>query len=136
MKMSLIILFITLSITLNSKAQSNNTGVEKDAVQKVQKCLREQNCESMQSEKGKAADQRAALITNNSKERKTELYDMSADIFATLMQNAGNDPNKAAELLQKAQTNPEAFLNSLTPEQKLKINNMAKQIESENNNRP
>ena len=79
--------------------------------------------------KAKAADDKAAEVAG-SKENKDEMYDISAGITRTLANRNGGDANKMQEELTKAATNPEAFYNSLSPEEKAQIHALAEKIGS------
>ena len=57
------------------------------------------------------------------------IYSLAADILGTMGKADGRDPNKVAGDLERAQANPEAFANSLTPEQKQKLHEIADKIE-------
>ncbi len=79
--------------------------------------------------KAKAADDTVQNLTGGDAAQTQQVYDISADAFAAIMQSVGNDPNKAMELLQKAQGNPEAFYNSLPNDVRIKIRGVASEIE-------
>jgi hypothetical protein len=90
-------------------------------------------------------DAREAYIRNNPNTRQAdkslrglagseqtteEMYQLASDIFAQITLKANGDPDKMMLLLQKAQSNPEAFAKSFTPEQKQKLSDLARQVES------
>lgn len=87
-------------------------------------------------QKAKTANEQVLSVTNGNEEQTQELYNISADIFTPLMESVGNDPAKAMELLQKAQTNPEAFYKSLPPEVRAKIKGVSSQIEQSSYKKP
>lgn len=60
---------------------------------------------------------------------KQELYNILADIMPLLEQQAGGDLVKMQNLMLKAQTDPESFLNSLSPDLKEKIKNIANELD-------
>jgi len=99
------------------------------ALQKTEECLRRQNCDAATTDAGKEAGRKALAAVGGSVRDKQELYNMSADIMPILFQQAGGDPAKMQALLLKAQTDPESFLNSLSPELKAKIRNIAIEVE-------
>jgi len=86
------------------------------ALQKTQDCLRNQDCDAAATDAGNAHD-------------KQELYNISADIMPLLVRQAGGDPVKMQNLMLKAQTDPESFLNSLSPGLKEKIKNIANELD-------
>ena len=57
--------------------------------------------------------------------QKDQLYGVASDIMGDLVRQTGGDPKKMLELMERAKANPEAFFNSLTPEQKAKITDMS-----------
>ena len=92
-------------------------------------CLKSQNCASAKTGAGQAADQKALQAAGGNAAGKQALYDISADIMPVLLQNAGGDPEKMQAILQKAQTDPEAFFNSLPADIQSKIQSAAETIE-------
>ena len=80
--------------------------------------------------KAKEADSKVNAVTGGDAVNNQKLYDISADIMPALMTSVGNDPVKAMELLQKAQSDPEAFYKSLPSEVRDKIRGVASDIES------
>lgn len=80
-------------------------------------------------ERAKTANSQVDSVTGGNAAQSQQIYDISSDAFSSVMQNVGNDPNKAMELLQKAQGNPEAFFKSLPPEVQAKIRGVASDIE-------
>ncbi|MGZ5051075.1 MAG: hypothetical protein ACXWF8_08530 [Methylobacter sp.] len=99
------------------------------ALQQTQDCLRNQNCAAASTDAGKEADRKLLEAVAGNAGDKQALYNLSADVMAVLFQQSGGDPAKMQALLQNAQTDPERFLNSLTPEMKAKIGNIASEIE-------
>ncbi|HEY8036794.1 MAG TPA: hypothetical protein VIF37_14535 [Methylobacter sp.] len=100
-------------------------------LQKTQDCLRNQNCDSVKTDAGKAADRKALEAMGGNAHSKQELYDISADIMPILMQQAGGDPEKMQAIMLKAQTDPEGFLNSLSLEIQAKIRNASNALEKD-----
>jgi hypothetical protein len=91
----------------------------------TQNCLRNQNCESAQTEAGIAADQHALAAVGGNAANKQEVYDISADIMPYLVQQSGGDPNKMLIIIQKAQADPEGFMNSLPANVQTRIRSAA-----------
>jgi hypothetical protein len=58
------------------------------------------------------------------------VYDLTADILANIVGDAKGDPLAMQQRMMDAQKNPQAFLNSLSPEQRARIKAMADKIES------
>ena len=99
------------------------------ALQKTQDCLRNQTCDAAKSSAGQAADQKALEAVGGNANNKQELYNISADIMPMLIQHTGGDPEKMQALMLKAQTDPEGFFNSLSPDAQAKIKNIANTVE-------
>ncbi|MCK9620955.1 MAG: hypothetical protein M0R47_10520 [Methylobacter sp.] len=99
------------------------------ALQKTQDCLRNQNCDAARTEAGIAANQKALEAVGGNARDMQELYNISADIMPILEQQAGGDPVKMQALMLKAQTDPEGFLNSLSPEIRAMIKNVSNAVE-------
>ncbi|MFI3186924.1 MAG: hypothetical protein QX198_13210 [Methylococcaceae bacterium] len=99
------------------------------ALQKTQDCLRNQNCNSMTSNAGMNADQKALeAVGGNAKQ---ELYNIAADVLPILIQQTDGDPAKMQAMMLKAQTDPESFLNSLPPDMQTKIKNAANGLKNQ-----
>lgn len=99
------------------------------ALQQTQDCLRNQNCAAATTAAGKEADRKLLEAVGGSAGDKQAMYNLSADVMTVLFQQTGGDPAKMQMLLQKAQTDPESFLNSLPPDMKAKIGNIASEME-------
>ena len=76
-----------------------------------------------------AANQKALEAVGGNARDMQELYNISADVMAILEQQAGGDPAKMQALMLNAQTDPESFLNSLSPEIQAKIKNVSNAVE-------
>ena len=77
-----------------------------------------------------AADSKAAAAVGGSAANKDQIYGISADVFDKMATSSGGDSTKMQEQLAKAQSDPQAFFNSMTPEQKSAIESLAKQIQA------
>jgi hypothetical protein len=100
------------------------------ALQQTQDCLRNQNCDAAKTDDaGRAAVQKALEAVGGNAGNLQELYNISVDIMPILLQQAGGDPVKMQAIMLKAQTDPESFLNSLTPEVQAKIKNVSNVME-------
>jgi hypothetical protein len=58
------------------------------------------------------------------------IYELSAEILATLTDAAGGDPDKMMKIIQEAEANPEKLAEKLTPAQRAKLQELAKQLEA------
>ena len=61
-------------------------------------------------------------------QKKEEMYQISSDIMSDLTKKTNGDPVKMLEIMEKAKTNPEAFFNSLTPEEQAKIRGLSQRL--------
>jgi hypothetical protein len=95
------------------------------ALRQTQECLRNNNCESATTVEGKAAAQQALSAVGGDVAKQQGLNNLAADIMPILVQQSGGDPQKMQELMLKAQTNPEQFINSLPLNLQAQIKNAA-----------
>lgn len=63
-------------------------------------------------------------------ENAQEIYDIAAQVAAGLAKQAGGDPSKMEKILQKAQSDPEGFANTLAPADRARIKELAGKIEA------
>ena len=99
------------------------------ALQKTQDCLKSQNCDAAKSSAGQAADQKALEAVGGDAKQKQAMYNISAEIMPVLIQQSGGDAEKMKVLIQKAQTDPQGFFNSLPPNIQAQIRESAKSVE-------
>lgn len=74
------------------------------------------------------ADLRARALSKNPENLK-ELYSISGDIFADMVRGNQGDTEKIKNGLQKGTIDPRTFYDSLSPEQKRRIKELAEDIE-------
>jgi len=105
-----------------------------EALEKTQKLLRDP------SQRNAAMNQSPDARSNDAELQKLMggkgtggVYDLSADIFAKIVSESNGDVVVMQQKLEQAQTNPEAFLKSLTPEQQARIKSMANQASEKRN---
>lgn len=125
-KVNLFVLLLVVGLFFQNSYADDDIG---SALQKTQDCLRHQNCDSLNTDTGRTANQNALEAVDGNDRNKQELYNISAEIMPILLQQAGEDPAKMQATLLKAQTDPESFLNSLPPEIQVKIKNAAILVE-------
>jgi len=70
-----------------------------------------------------------ARATGNSEADTQALYELSADVLATLTELSGGDAEKMMKILEEAKSHPEKFAESFTPAQREKLAQLARQIE-------
>ncbi|MBL6986839.1 MAG: hypothetical protein ISR72_07345 [Methylobacter sp.] len=125
-KVNLFVLLLVVGMSFQNVYAEDDTG---SALQKTQDCLRNQNCDAAKTDAGKAANQKALAAVGGNAENMQELYNISADIMPLLLQQADGDPAKMQAIMLKAQTDPEGFLNSLSPEIQAMITKTASDVE-------
>lgn len=101
------------------------------ALQETQDVLRNPALRAMQPEmKGPAGaalqGQLDALGGTSADQEK--IYQMAAEILGDLAKQANGDPAQMEKILEQAKKNPEAFANSLTPQQQQQIKDLAKKL--------
>lgn len=99
------------------------------ALEQTQDCLKNKTCEAAKTEAGKVADKKALEAVAGNVSAQQELYNISAEIMPILVQQSGGDPAKMQALMQKAQTDPEAFYKSLPADIQAKIKATASAVE-------
>lgn len=75
----------------------------------------------------RGTNQQVEAITG-SPENTQALYLLSSEVMADLVKMTKGDPNELAKLLDKANRDPAAFANQLSPEIRAKINALSKKI--------
>lgn len=66
-----------------------------------------------------------------SKENKDKIYEIAASILQSLAESNGGDVNQMKSKLETEMKNPEKFLESLSPDQREQIRELAGKIESQ-----
>lgn len=103
------------------------------ALKDVQELLRSQSQREAvikNDNKAKQADDFALQAVGGNQDLKNDVYDVSADIMATVQKLSAGDPAKMNALLQKALQNPGEFLKSLPADQQAKIRDIAAKTEA------
>ena len=79
------------------------------------------------------AQQADSAVNNLSSNPKTKemVYQMSAEILQTIAVKAEGDPKEMQKMMDEAQSNPEAFYNSLDPLTQARIRGVANDIQKE-----
>ena len=112
---------------------SQNVVADQDvdaALLNTQNCLRKQNCDTTNSDAGKAAHQQALKAVAGDAGKQQALYDLSADILPILVQQSGGDPAKMQAIIMKAQHDPAGFLGSLPAELQMRIQTVSNAVDN------
>ena len=125
-------LVLLLSVSLLATTVSFADDDLDPALKDVQELLRTESKRHeviKDSPKAQQADAFALQAVGGNQQLKNEVYDVSADIMATVQRLSGGDPAKMQQMLQKALQNPGEFLKSLPADQQAKIRGIANQVE-------
>ena len=131
---------LTLVIA-NSPAtsQTKNAPIEHDSAIKETQAVLNSRDEikkiADQDPKAKSMDSAVNELTG-SEESTKELYSISADILPVLMEMNQDNPEKALESLAQYSKDPGAFLQKLPVDVRLKIEKLAKKIETSKTKKP
>lgn len=127
-----ILFLIPLSIPWQSFAQELSQA-SLEALEKTQALLRDpaQRSEAMARSADAQRNHAELQKMTGSQDNTNATYDLSADIFGDMTRKTNGDPAQMKRLLEEAQRDPEKFLNSLTPEQRARIQSLATKIETE-----
>ncbi len=126
----LVLIFSISFLTLPTFAEEDLDAALKD-VQDLLRTESKRNEVIKVSPKAQQADDFALQAVGGNQALKNDIYDVSADVMATVKELSGGDAAKMNELLQKALQNPTAFLKSLPPEQQAKIRDIAAKTEKQ-----
>jgi len=127
-------IFSLLVFPLSVQAELNKQ--QERALLKTQQLLRnpQKRMKAISSSKeATQAHQRAASLLG-SEANVDKAYDMAAIMLKSIAEEAGGDPVKMQQILNKAKTDPSALADRMPAEFKSLLKNMAKEIE--NNSQP
>lgn len=127
-KFLVLLLSVSLMATTVSFAEDDLDPALKD-VQELLRTESKRNEVIKDNPKAQQADAFALQAVGGNQQLKSEVYDVSADIMASVQKMSGGDSAKMNQLLQKALQNPGEFLKSLPPEQQEKNRGIATQVE-------
>ncbi|AZZ36648.1 hypothetical protein CIK05_07545 [Bdellovibrio sp. qaytius] len=133
------LLFIVLTLDLLTSSISYSAEDMDPAIKDVQELLRTQSKREeviKNDSKAKQADDFALQAVGGNQTLKNDVYDVSADIMATVQKLSEGDPAKMNALLQKALQNPGEFLKSLPSDQQAKIRDIAAKTEAQKKSAP
>ena len=117
------------TFTTSQAGAASQEEINAEALQKTQELLRDPKQRAKAAtDSPKAAAAMKSTENAVGRENSQETYELSADIFASLVKNGKGDDATNIEAMQK---NPEEFYKSLTPEQQARIHELSKKIESE-----
>jgi|GEM_PF-1073880 len=126
------------SVSIHSQEAEGLSESDLKALQETQELLKNPSLrQEYLKENPDAAktDQNIRSLGGN-KENTEELYSISADIAAILVQKSGGDTAKMQLMLQEALKNPDAFADVLSPSQLQRIKSVANKIDAEQVKKP
>lgn len=126
----LVLIFSISLLTLPTFAEEEIDPAMKD-VQDLMRNEARRNEAIKADPKAQQADNFALQAVGGNQVLKNDIYDVSADIMATVKSLSDGDPAKMNELLQKALQNPGAFLKTLPADQQAKIRDIAHKTEKQ-----
>lgn len=127
-KFLVLLLSVSLMATTVSFADEDIDPALKD-VQELLRTESKRNEVIKDNPKAQQADAFALQAVGGNQQLKSEVYDVSADIMATVQKLSGGDATKMNQMLQRALQNPGEFLKSLPADQQAKIRGIATQVE-------
>ncbi len=131
MKLHALIASALLSFVPAAVADEAGSGDEA-ALAKTQQLLRDpakRSAATRGDAAATAADAQVRTVAKSDADTQA-IYDLSADVMATLVELTGGDAAKMANLLEEAKSHPEKLAEKFTPQQRAKLEQIAKQIES------
>jgi hypothetical protein len=130
-QLGILMIVAAISFSQKSTAKDLDDPSSVDALAQTQAMLTDP--EAIKAEGGKnaaakQADSNAGFVVGQ--ENKAEVYQLASELFATIANESGGDPEKMKALLAEAQRSPAAFINKFSPEQKAKLSGIANKVES------
>ena len=133
MKIAAVVAALLLSLIPAAHADETGT-TDEAALAKTQQLLKDPAKRAAATRGDPAASAADAQVRGLAKsEADTQaIYDLSAEVLATLVELTGGDPAKMAALLEEAKAHPEKLAEKFTPQQRAKLEQIARQLESSN----
>jgi hypothetical protein len=129
------VLSIHLSAYGAGSGQNDDDKLVDDAIKSTQDMLKSDSKRQefiKNNPSAKSANDSVSAVTFGDSGHSQQIYNISADVLPEIMKMVGNDPSKAAALLEKAKSNPEEFLKSLPASVRKQIQDVAGSIENKN----
>lgn len=129
-KLSFIILVALNFLSVNAHAELDK--YDQEALQKTQEFLRSKSQREANLKTNKDAQpyvQKMNEMGMNAAQQ-DQTFNITADVFGELIKANNGDPAALQKMLLNAQKDPQGFFNSLSPEQKSKIQNLGKEMEA------
>ena len=126
-----VLCFVSLVQQQQARAQNLDTNAQQ-ALDKTQALLRDPSQRANAAGKDSAAhdaDANVSSLTKGNAQQSQEVYEISAEVMENIVKQTNGDPVKLQALLQEAQKNPQAFLNSMSSAQQGKVHSLANQLD-------
>ena len=131
--MKIIIYALTVFFAIQQYAVAESLDKDsQDALADTQKLLQDPQARAAFSKDSPDATKATDFIKGISKGNQKieqDIYSLSSSIFANIVKEANGDPQKIMELLAKAQSNPSSFTQHMSPADREKLSQMAKELE-------
>jgi len=126
------VILASLIFSLSLHAKDSSDQERKEAYKATQEMMKDKKQRTEVIEKSpnaKKSDQFVDKVVQGDEKKKDEMYKLSADILGNY---SSKDPAEMEKILSAATKDPKGFFDSLTPEQKRAVQEMAKSIEASN----
>lgn len=133
MKFFFILMVYCVCAFANGDEYNDFNSEQNDPLKQTQQLLRsakERQVVIESSQNAKQADEYARQVVGE--QNKEEVYDISASLMAWLMQQAQDNPDKANEILLKAQSDPVQFYRSIPQSERDRIRNLSQKVPKPN----
>lgn len=123
-------LLSVLSLAIHSPAFAGDkpdAAQVEEALRLTQEMLKDpakRNIQINQSAQGKAAGQKVKDVAGSS-ENEQAIYELAADVFGSMSEETGGDPEKMQQLLNDGLKDPESFAKRFSPEELQKLHEIA-----------
>lgn len=127
-----------MSLPALATDDGNVDAASQEALVKTQAMLRDPDARAKavnESPQAAFVDHHAQSLGGNA-ENTNAMYDLSADVLGSLVQQTGGDAAKMKELLDQAKNDPKGFAEKLTPEQSAKLQDISRRIPASVNAAP
>ncbi len=131
--MEILITFILMAISLPIFAQ-DKSGLDKHSQKALKQTIELLNNQTklnkaiQKSDKAKSNHKAIKSMTGNNQVKTDAIYKLSSEIMSSIVMKTNGDPDKMMEILKKAETDPEAFAKTFTPEQRRALREVSSQI--------
>ena len=122
---------LLIALWMAQAAWSQDPGVDAAALNAAQKQLSDPAKRADAAQNAEAAAAMASLekLAGNP-QNSQQMYELAAQLMDTLTKASGGNPEKMMKMLEDGKNDPEAFGKLFTPEQRKKLSDIAKALET------